>query len=174
MCRHCWQPTHFFLDFSQKLPTPLVVLRQIIVALCWWTFVSFLRPLQFNFDPVFTTASVKTLLSLIRLLSSLVDTWSLVYHMTARGCIELMFLSIILPWLRIWIYFTVKPLGIKVIGLVLILWKLCNGFGHIVFILALDFHSIIIWRNFDCMVLRLGNTNIYNMHQVHGQVYKVW
>ena len=102
------------------------------------------------------------------------NTWSLVYHMTARGCIELMFLSIILPWLRIWIYFTVKPLGIKVIGLVLILWKLCNEFGHIVFILALDFHSIIIWRNFDCMVLRLWNTNTYNTHQIHCQVYKVW
>ena len=72
----------------------------------------------------FTTASVKTLLSLIRLSSSLVDTWSLVYHMTARGCIELVFLRIILPWLRIWICFTVEPLGIKVIGLVLILWKL--------------------------------------------------
>ena len=35
-----------------------------------------------------------------RLFDLLVDTWSLVYHMIDKGFIRLMFLIIILPWLR--------------------------------------------------------------------------
>ena len=122
----------------------------------------------------FTTASVKTLLSLIRLSSSLVDTWSLVYHLIAKVVLNSWFLSITWPWSRIWIYFTVESLGIKVIGLVLIYENCVMDLVILFFILALNYHLIITWRNFDCMVLRLWNTNTYNMHQMHRQVYKVW
>ena len=81
---------------------------------------------------------------------------------------------ITLPWSRIWIYFTVESLGIKVIGLVLIYENCVMDLVILFFILALNYHLIITWRNFDCMVLRLWNTNTYNIHQMHRQVYKVW
>ena len=120
---------------------------------------------------VFTTASVRTLLSLIRLSPPLVDTWSLVYHLIANVVSDLCSWAFLIAHLDIFHCWT---FGHKSYLVLFWYYENYNGFGHLVFILALDFHPIIIWRNFDYMVLRLWNTNICNMHRMHWQVYKVW
>jgi hypothetical protein len=49
----CWQPTHFFFLLEKRCLHLLSSKRQIIVALCFKTFVSFSRQLQFDFDLIF-------------------------------------------------------------------------------------------------------------------------
>ena len=78
----------------------------------------------------FTTASVKTLLSLIRLSSSLVDTWSLVYHLIANVVSDLCSWAFLIAHLDI---FHCKTFGHKSHWSCSDLWKSCNEFGHIVF-----------------------------------------
>ena len=97
-----------------------------------------------------------------RLFDLLVDTWSLVYRMIDKGFTRLMFLIIVLPWLRIWIYSTIKPLGMKVIGLI---YENYNVFAHIVLSLlwfSFNYHM----KTLHCVALRFWNINTCGIHQI--------
>ena len=52
----------------------------------------------------------------------ILDHWFMIWLLKFLS--HLMFLIIILPWLRILMYLIVKPLGIRVTGFIMILWKL--------------------------------------------------
>jgi hypothetical protein len=62
--------------------------------------------------------------------------------MTAKGRLELMFLSIILPCLRIWIYLIVKPWH-KSCWSCFGLMKIVMDLVLLLFILIMDSHSVI-------------------------------
>jgi hypothetical protein len=165
----CWQPTQFFQLLSKAAYTSCRITTNHCRNMLMDTHL-ILRSLQFNRNWSFHNRKCENIFFHwldCRRPWLILDHWYIIRLL-------MLYQTYVLEhsWLRIWVYFTVKPFGMKVIGLI---YENClMDLVILFFILALNYHLIIIWRNFDCMVLRLWNTNTYNMHQMHRQVYKVW
>ena len=144
MCHHCWQPTQFFSITLKSCLHPLSYYDKPLSHCANGHSSHFCDHYNSISTQFFTTASVKTLLSLIRLSSSFVDTWSLVYHLISKVVSNLCSWAFLIAHLDI---FHCKTFGHE--SYWSYLWKLCNGFGHIVFYpcfeLSLDYYIKEFW-----------------------------